>query len=448
MSGYKKQNIRIFLIQVFSLTTGLLAFSQTATIHGIVKDNISLTPIRNVNIKVNGTNEGVFTGTDGRFSLTMKGAPVSITISCVGYESLYYWIDKISDKPFEFILKQQASNLREVDIKAIRFNYVFNDKDYSVLDYEIMGDDLLLLVFRYHLKNAELILLSRNGDTLSISPVPEQKPMRLYRDFLVNIHYVSTKKNVFQCVYNDVLKKIEFPFRTTFDSLVRMVKPFLFTAGDNLYFEEFTSYGFGKNIGYYDTNHQKRYIRYISGETTQRNYFDDFKFNAHWNTFASERARFSNDDFRANKFFYYQKINAPLVKLGDDNMADFNFTDGVIEFMNKEGMVYRRVPIDFHKETNGNLVAGLLCVFIPGADFEWSGKLFVDEYYREVYTTFNKNGMVQIRKIDLETGKLTGSYDIPIPFPEKIEIYKGEAFFLNKNTGSYNENWKLQKLKL
>jgi hypothetical protein len=448
MSDNKKHIIRIFLINLSLLAIGLFSFSQTIIIRGIVKDNSSSKPINNVNIKINGTNEGVFTGPDGRFSLTLKRIPVSLTISCVGYETLYYNFDKIPMNPIELILRQRTSDLQEVDIKALRFNYIFRDLNYSILDYEIMGDNLLLLVFRYQLKNTELILLNRNGDTLSIVAVPEQKPLRLYRDFLGNVHYVSTKENAFQCEYNDLLKKIEFPYRTTFDSLVRMVKPFLFLSGDRLYFEEFTPDGFGKNIGYYDTNNQKGYIRFISGETTRRNYFDDSKFNARWNTFVSGPASFSVDDYRANKNFYFQKINAPLVKLGDDSMADFNFTDGVIEFMNKEGKVYRTVPIDFHKETDGNLLAGLLSVLIPIADWEWSGKLYVDEYYKEVFTTFKKNGMVQIRKIDLETGKLTRNFDVPFPFPEKIEIYKGDAYFLIKDIGGEFEKWKLVKLNL
>ena len=56
--------------------------------------------------------------------------------------------------------------------------------------------------------------------------------------------------------------------------------------------------------------------------------------------------------------------------------------------------------------------------------------------------------MVRIRKIDMETGNLTKSYDLPFPFPEKIEIYKGDAYFLNKDAGGEFEKWKLIKVKL
>jgi hypothetical protein len=431
------------------LTTGFFVFSQTVTVHGIVRDNNSLTPISNVNIKINGTNEGVFTGSDGRFTLTLKSIPASITITCVGYEPLYYTINKVSATPIEFVLRQRTADLREVDITAMRFNYLFKDENYSILDYEIMGDNLLLLVFRYQLKNTELILLSRNGDTLSVSPVPELRPMRLYKDFLGNIHYISTRENAFQCEYNDGVKKIKFPYRTTYDSLVKTVKPFLFMLSDRLYFEEFTPDGFGKAIGYYDTtNHHKGYIHSIPGETARKNYYDDLQFNSRWNEFNTGSSSFTADDLRANKYFYYQRINAPLLKLGDNEMADFNFTDGVIEFMNNEGKIYRKVPIEFQKEPDINLFEGLFSIFFPISDWSWTGRLYADEYYKDVYTSFIKNGLIQLKKINLETGKLTRTFDVPFSFPKKIEVYKGEAFFLYKEVSGNFEKWKLVKLKL
>jgi len=453
MPGNNKHITHFFLILVFATCSSLSTFAQIKTIHGIIKDDNSLKPISNVNIKINGTSEGVSTNEDGIFYLTLIKIPTSLTISCVGYEKLYYDIDKIPNNPLEFILRKSTYTLNEVNIKAIRYSFVFKSMNYSILDYEILDDNLLLLVFRCQLKNTELILLTRNGDTISINPLPEQKPKCFYRDFLGHVHYISTKGNAFQCVYNDILKKLEFPYRTTYDTLLRLVQSLLFIADDRLYFQEFTLDGFGKNIGYYDNQYHIQYIRTFSGETIRKKYYQDYMFNARWNNQleaanAPNSALYSEDDRRADKLFHFKKINAPVVKLGEDEMAIFNFSEGFIEVMNKEGNVHRTVPIVFQKENNDNLLAGLFSVFLPIADWEWSGKIYIDEYYRDVYTTFKKNGMVQIRKIDLQTGKLITSFDIPFPFPEKIEIYKGEAYFLNKDIGGDFEKWKLVKLKL
>ena len=53
--------------------------------------------------------------------------------------------------------------------------------------------------------------------------------------------------------------------------------------------------------------------------------------------------------------------------------------------------------------------------------------------------------MYRLNRIDLETGKLKAGTILPFPFPEKIEIYDGEAFFINQGV---NENRKLVKCRL
>ena len=472
MSGCKNQLIFAFFIQVFLLPAGLSTFSQTKIINGIVKDNNSLKPISDVNIQVNSTNEGVSTGQDGRFSLTLKRIPASLTISCVGYEQLYYNIDKIPAKPIELILRPYTSTLPEVDIKAVRFKYVFRDLSYSILDYEIMDDKLLLLIFRYQLKRSELILLNVNGDTVSIAPVPEQKPKCLYKDFMGNVHYVSTKGNAFQIYFNVEKRKFEFPYVSEFDALVAFLKPFLFSTDSRIYFQEFSPDGLGENFGYYDTLHHKKYVHIVQDNHARSNYSDDLRFYDRWNATLQKSQETLSDhgvttgskikssqnnsytpiiddfDLQANKFLNYKIINVPIKKLSENEIAIFNFPESVIAFMNKEGEIHRFVPIDFHKEEEGSFLGGLTGIFVPIADWEWSGKLYMDEYFRDMYTSFVKNGMVQIRKIDLETGKLTRTCDVPFPFPEKIKIYKGDAYFLMKDVGGALEKWKLVKLSM
>jgi hypothetical protein len=472
MSGNKNHLFRIFLISSYLLSTGLFSFSQTRIIQGIVTDNNSREPIPNVNIKINSTKEGVFTGRDGKFSLTLKRIPASLTISCVGYESLYYDIDKVPVKTVELVLRHSTSTLQEIDIRAMRFNYVFRDLNYSILDYEITDDKLLLLVFRYQLRHAELILLNMKGDTVSIAPVPEQKPNCFYKDFLGNIHYISTRGNAFQLYFNTESDNFEFPYTSTYEVLLKKIKPFLFSTGSRIYFQEFSPDGLGANFGYYDTAHHKQYIHTVQDDNARKNHSDDIRFYNHWNDAIKKNQQaltapgisgtdnnpssrdnsyiplIDESDLRANKVFNYHLINAPLVKLGENSIAVLDFTDGVIDIMNEDGEIYRSLPIDFQKEANANPLYGLLSVFFPVADWEWSGKIYIDEYFRDVYTTFKKNGMVQIRKIDLGTGKLTRSFDMPFPFPKKIEIYKGDAYFLNKEIGGEFEKWKLIKLNL
>ena len=134
----------------------------------------------------------------------------------------------------------------------------------------------------------------------------------------------------------------------------------------------------------------------------------------------------------------------PIIKTRDNTLAFFNFGEDLIELMNKDGRILNTVPISFHKEKI--LFSDTLSsVRFSDSGWRWGNIILVDELNRNVYTTFLKFGMIRINRIDLETGKLIKGTVIPLLFPEKIEIYDGEAYFLNLGE---NENWKLAKCKL
>ena len=211
--------------------------------------------------------------------------------------------------------------------------------------------------------------------------------------------------------------------------MLRKLRPFLFTSDDHLYFQEFSPDGFSTRIGYYNSEHQKKYIRLCTDETTRKNYNDDLNFYNNWNeqiqgsslmiadeTGLGNPALMNEYDMQAHRHFFARRINAPLLKLGESNLAVFNFTEDRIELLGADGEVYETVPISFHKEDTDDSFADLLGALFA-IDWKWKGEILVDEYYRTAYTTFRKNGMEQIRKIDLETGKLTNTFDLPIPLP-------------------------------
>jgi hypothetical protein len=114
--------------------------------------------------------------------------------------------------------------------------------------------------------------------------------------------------------------------------------------------------------------------------------------------------------------------------------------------MDKDGQPVNKVPITFHKKTGPTTGPGG-SVILLNAGWWWGNAVITDGYTHEVYTTFHRNGMVRLQRIDLETGQLSAGTELPFPFPEKIEIYKREAFFLIKSDGS-TDNWKIVRCKL
>ena len=458
----------------FFFTIHLIICSQTVLFKGIIKDEETLKPIQEVNIKVYGTVSGTSSDHAGNFSLKTDKIPATIIFTCVGYETASYTIVGTPKTPIEFQLRPKSYLLGEVDISSKKYSYMFKDKDFSVLDYEILGDDLILLIFKYQLKQSELVLLARNGDTLSFTSLPEVPPAKLFKDFLKNVHYVSKAGNAFQVWYNEEERRIEFFHGKRVDSLQACFRPFIFKMADRLYFQEKLVNGFGTAFGFYEKGAGKKYIRKYINENNLSKYSDDQSFYNSWNIyrglsdntptsllphadefyttpefdFGTGEPRgwsFEKNESRAHEFEFYKMIY-PVVKISDDNIAFFNFATDTLELMNKNGKTKNAVPIIFHKA--GKTVSDTSnSIKLSNSDWRWGNEMMDDDYSHEVYTIFLKNGMVKIQRVDLETGKLKSGTVLPFPFPEKIEIYKGDAYFLVKNDGS-NDKWKLVKCKI
>lgn len=444
-------------------------YSQIIFFNGIIKDEQTSKPIQDVNIKVYGTTLGTSTDQAGNFLLKINKIPTTLIFSCVGYEIASYTITAISNNPVEFQLRPKSYILQEVGISSKKYSFLFKDQEYSVLDYEINGDNLTLLVFKNQLKHSELIFLDRNGDTLAISPLPELPPASLFKDFLANVHYISRDNNAYQFFYNEKDGRIEFYPVKTKDSLQTYLKPFLFKIIDRLYFQENLAAGFGTAFGFYEKGTGKKYIRRVVNTKKISEYRDDQLFYQNWNGLVpieqyfckpsdydesiefdftqgfSSSTHFEENEARAHQFEFYKTIY-PVIKTGGDNIAFFNFITDTLELMNKNGEIKRAVQISFHKEVKtlpdtGNSIK------LSNLSWHWGCAILVDDYSREVYTVFRKNGMVKIQNIDLETGKLKIGTVLPFSFPEKIEIYKGEAYYLIKSDG-ISDRWKLVKSQL
>ena len=148
-----------------------------------------------------------------------------------------------------------------------------------------MDNNVLLLIFRTLLKQSQLVLLNRSGDTLAVSQFTRVPPSRLFKDFLSNIHYFSKSDHAYQCFYNRDSKNIDFLYRTTVDSIQTLIKPYLFSMSDRLYFQENIANGFGTAIGFYKKGEGKKYIRQVINKKKINEFSDDQKFYANWNNF-------------------------------------------------------------------------------------------------------------------------------------------------------------------
>lgn len=460
--------IRVIFFILCVLLVNAPIYSQITLFKGIVTDEQTLKPIQEVNIKINGTTKGTSSDKTGHFSLTLGKIPAELIFTCVGYETATYEVTKESGKAIEFLLRPKSYVLREVNISAKKYSFLYKDKEYSILDYQLLDDKLLLLVFRHQLKKSELVLLSRSGDTLAISTLPEFPPASLFKDFLSNVHYFSATDNSYQCLYNEQNSRIEFFRKASIDTLLSFVKPFIFKIEDRLYFQENVASGFGTAFGYYEKGTGKVYLRKCINEDKISESVDDQIFYQKWNNLIGagnilvpddiesdqafdfsqsriEGGAFGKNEKRAHTFEFY-KILYPVVRTKEDDIAFFNFSIDSIELLTPRGKLISKTTVTFHKGEISKSDTGS-AVNLSSAGWRWGSVILSDESSAEIYTLFLKNGMVKVQKVDVSTGKLMKGTVLPFPFPEKIKIYKGDAYFLVKSDG-LNDNWKLVKCRI
>ena len=419
-------------------------YCQQHVIRGCVKDEITRQPVPNVNVRLYGTSTGSSTDKSGKFSVTVHKTPATIVFSCIGYEDSYYDIMSLSPATIEFFLRPKTYSLEGVEISDRKYSYLFKKKDYSVLDYELTGDQVLLMIFRSQLKKAELVLLNRLGDTLGIGYLPEQPPSCLYKDFLQNVHYISKNGAAYQCYFEKESGKMHFLYKTTMDSLMDHTEPFLFKMGERIYFLERQPNGFGAAIGYYSKEAGKQYISKCFNERKMKEYFDDQRFYSRWNDFSSGGG-YDEYEARAHQLFFWSTI-FPVVRTKDSQIAVFDFANDIINILDGDGELVRTIPITFHKD-QGTPTAENPSPSLSVNGWHWGNQLYTDSYNLDVYTVFLKNGMTRLHEINMQTGELETGTVLPFPFPRKIEIYKGEACFLCKDTGD-EQKWKLVKCML
>jgi hypothetical protein len=443
------------------VATASSCLAQDGGIKGGVYDELTRKPVGGANIRIYGTGRGTSTGANGTFNLAIDSLPVTLVISCVGYESTFFDILEEPGKPVRFYLKPVTYNLREVEITSSDHRFIFSDRDYSVLDYELAGDRLFLLVFRNLRRESEMVVLSLSGDTLATAALPETPPLKLYRDFISNIHYYCVNGTTYQCHADTENESIDFLFPVPFDSLEKYVRPFLFRIGDRIYFQQKVFNNFGTRIGYGSRDSGQVYLKSFINTRKINELRDDHSFYYQWSNAyetmraeslpkpkrqefpenpefnfsksQAEEARYGTFEAAAHWFEYYNMLY-PFLRINNDTLVFIDFSNGIMELLDRDGRVLKKNPISFHRAEGNNSNSG--------GGWRWGGLMLQDDITGALYTGYEHRGMVKLCRVDYRTGKAGAETVIPYPFPDKFRICGNMAYYLCKPAGA-GENRRL-----
>lgn len=415
---------------------------QPSVVSGRVIDANSGEPVPLAHIYLQNAEKGVVTDLGGNYSLEILRLPDTLRVSCIGYTTHKLCIDTHPPGEINIILLPKIIALSEVVISSRLIEPVFKDNQYSVLDYELDGRNIYLLIFRNQLARSELLYLDFAGDTISRKTDLPGKPKGLYKDCLDVIHFL-TADQVYQVVHEG--EKLVLKYPNTLDKFREAFGNCITSLQDKIFFKKYFYYNLA--VEYFGID------KYNSEKTTLAIIRDDFQMNmldknpkdkllllasgnpdvmgdlkgglASREVISALRSTTAQSHF-LNSIFY-KPLRVPLKRI-DENLVIFDFPNSKLKFYDPSGFLFHEVPISFHhRNTDLNIFEGIF------NSKGWEDyDILVDEDRYKAYALFTSGASYHLKEIDLFTGNLVRTHQLVYPYPEKIRIRNGYVYFLYK----------------
>lgn len=437
--------ISIFIcVCIFFITSN----GQNAEIEikGTVNDINTQAPLVNVNIKLKDKNLGAVTNDLGQFYLISNKLPITLVFTHVGYEDQEYTVEFEPLQPLTIKMQSKSELLQGVVITTEKIDTVYKDRHYSVLDYELLQEGILLLIYRYTLNRSELLFKDYHGNKITLMNTLPGKPLRLFKDCLGEVH-LFTKNKSYQIIFGK--EKLElFPAIALDDFFQIMQYCEVFSNGKLYYHEK----GYLDLINTYysiDTNTKQQTLLHTVLDQEKLDFLiynpENLSIlNTDFASSLSQLSGMSSDkkiideirrievELRFNQMAYFPAIFAPIFQLGD-SIVIFNHPNSTIDFFNDQDTLIETISINYHKSTNKDIQGMISSI---ARSNKWQEEIFIDRYTKRAYTSFiNLNGTKTIKEIDLNTGKLIRFIRIPFPYVEKIQFRNGFIYYIYKGWG-------------
>jgi len=396
------KNFSILFPLVFLYAISAQAQIEKQIIYGKIVDAETSIQLEKADVleKISGT--GTSTDVNGNFSLTVK-FPVKLSVSHIGYETQIINLNASPDNVLLIPLTKTSTELPVVSVFPGKAENIILNNELSIMDYEFMNENILLLAQSTRFSKPSLVLLNEKFDTITVTPL-DVHPEFIFHDCMDNLHLVE-KKFSFQLNFDG--KNIQLLYPVTSEILKEKLLPCVEKLHDNFYFSEFTNKGLSLLYSFKDSAEKSNNMLSVISDRKKLNMLKN----------EAEFALAPGHKYEEwDKHFFdsmvVSKVYAPLVKLRD-TMYVFNFVDGQIEQYSESGKPLTSVFISFHKQKN------------------WKENILTDEVENKCYAVFGKNGIIQLKEVNIQTGEIESSADFSgFPFAENIKIRSGYVYFL------------------
>ena len=353
------------------------------------------------------------------------------------------------------VMQRKTNTLQEVTVTENAPHLAYANKKVWVIDYKVQHDGIYMVAGNGD--ESVLMHLGFEQDTISRKPIAP-KFQELYRDAFDNLHLIGTD-STYQ-IYCDG-KQLHLLYGCKKDIFKQKLEPVVAATDSIIIFEIRRNYGQeAVFIGVNRNNGQRFMLQDIGGQTLEMaqnwaldNYRDaviDAAGSDHsvsirdFGVHEEASGEVSNLKDSVKKRVMLRSVYCPLFGIGNE-LYLFAFPEDRLVVFDKNGHKDREMGIDFHKKLGAGLSKHLT------STNPWDKNLIFDPVRKMMYAQFVSKGIVTLKEVDLSDGKIKREIRLSDhSFPQNIQIYNGEVYylFLNNTQTAGRDKRSLYKMQL
>jgi len=384
------------------------------TIIGFVYDCNNGVQIENANLHIKNTNIGTSSNELGFFKLILDSLnkDKQLIISHVAYKEITYELKNgLFQDTLNICLERNSINLNETTVTA-SFIDVLGHKNFSVLDFDVIETNVLLLINDYINTSINLVITNSVFDTIyCYSDEHLKKAKNIYKDCVGKCHLVC-KDTVYQIDYYDSILTINYPISE--QKFNEVVGNCLFETAEHLVFKTTSNKGFyNEFFAVNKENHSRKIIH----SAMQSEKMKQLSSEINWILTHSYLYTNVNEAILFEKRIMYRPSILSMNKIGD-SIYLFDFSNNCIDIYSSNLNNIRSVNIDYHKNRN------------------WNEIIIIDQIENLAYTIMTENNFEVLYLINLLDGTISKKVRIPYIYPYKIKVNNGFLYVLFKESSN------------
>ena len=464
----KRNSILASLLLFFAFSLFAQTEGEVFTVEALVCDSVG-TVIKDVAVYDAKNNLRSVTNQDGiarivtRLGETLHFSHLSFNNQLVQIEKKVLIESTEGHHSMLVVMRHKTNNLQEVTVRENAPHLAYENKSVWVTDYKVQHDGIYMVAGN---GNASVLLhVDFEQDTISLKPIAS-KYQELYQDAFGNLHLIGPD-STYQ-IYCDG-KQLHLLYGIGKDVFRQKLEPVKILTDSIMVLQNYAN--MDQQLAYLMVNRNNKKISVLAdlnGTTAEmaRNAHTDVERDRKMDMMEAEfqemppiigvvigalESNFRSDEMDVEgrklmiKNLYnrirFKPIYCPAIPI-EDSIYIFDFQNNNLLKFDNLGHPTSTCGIVFHKTGYLKNLA---------MKNSWDEKLIVDDATGQCYAQFSSDGIVTLKEIDLNDGKVKREIRLTKhSFPQNVQVFNGEVYylFLNNTQTARRDRRSLYKMRL